>query len=149
MKKFVFGSWVSFSKHVPRKQYTIESGENYPHNYRYKKVIEAVPLNTDEGSSYIGRICGISRVYAGTRHSDYDEGISFNHGDWKQVWEVKVGMMNRAFLVLEEDLEPMIAASHDNIPVKFVYYSEGERKQMSEWSKDWKRDSHGRFRKCT
>jgi hypothetical protein len=71
------------------------------------------------------------------------------------VWAVRLGYKNKEIYFFEEDLKPYgnthkifeqyICFDLDNIPYFYSGWNDHYRKQMSRESKDWPRDSKGRW----
>jgi hypothetical protein len=136
--KFKIGDWVLCSKTVEKKH----------HHYKFTPTAvkwESVDLE----SPIIAQVCGASYRYNGNiSESGYGEDYEkyFIPKESIFVYELKLGMTNKPFCVLEEDLEPLsITWDKMELPFRYVHYNEADRKYLSEISKDYPRDKHGRF----
>ena len=62
-----------------------------------------------------------------------------------EVWGVRIGYRNKEIYFFEEDLK--ITESQENIPFFWSGWNSHYREQMSRESKDWPRDSKGKWAK--
>ena len=140
--KFKIGDFVSFPAiHVPARRYVGEETERFFQRKLHK-----------QGQ---GQITGLSRRYTG--YVAIDRGDDYNYSrlvvkGFALFWCVREGLLNKELLVAEEDLTLLSYFMSHPIPslkVKQYPWSAAHREQMSEWSKDFPRDSKGRFTKPT
>jgi len=143
--KFNFGEIVIVRAKMIKQVTT--RGENY-----YRALVKKeLPSGT------IGKISGLKYFYVGEiRDDDNFEGYEYNSGirhlmveSSALLYEIKVGWLNKPIYARESDLEAFSNQSVYKFPMLHFYnpyiMSEKDRKLLSKWSKDFPRDSKGRF----
>jgi len=110
----------------------------------------------------IGKVCGMRRQFLGNYVEQSSRSYSYYHDDTIEqpylnvegsalFYEVKQGMLNKPVLALEENIiliERYYFALFSQLPFvhsRAVKLTEKERKELSEYSKCFPRDSKGRF----
>ena len=94
--KFTIGNWVEFDR----------VAEIY-YNKENNKVIEIYPLKVSKLGQIVGltsRYTGKYAITRGTNDNDYNEEAYLKDPKFHFFWLVKTGLINKPFLVLEEDL---------------------------------------------
>jgi hypothetical protein len=137
--KFKIGNWVLCRASVKKE-----------HKY-YDLTPTTVVWEKKEFSdgSIIGQICGASYRYNGYIYeSGYGEDYEkyFSPKGSVFVYDLKLGLTNKPFYALEEDLELLTFKCGDLVlPFRYVHYTQADREYLSEISKDYERDKRGRF----
>jgi len=145
---------------------------DYEDGGRYKRIKRAIDwgIHTETNDLVLAIVTGAKLFQEGKYNagstgpvygygSDYPEYepayLSFDKS--VEVWAVRIGYRNKEIYFFAEDLKPYgnthkifeqyICFDLDNIPYFWSGWNERNRKDMSRESKDWPRDSKGRWSK--
>lgn len=105
------------------------------------------------GKSQLGQIVGLVTRYDGDIKSGYSCDFEFDPSYFVPTkthvfWEVKFGFLNKPIYVRDEDIQFASIDEVEELPKLYTRqcsYSEKDKKLLSEDSKDWPRDSKGRW----
>lgn len=137
--KFKIGDWVE-----------VKSIVKFDYNENMQREI------IKKEKKFIGQVCGLRKRHLGElknypTHSycgDYDPPY-LKVEEVVEVYLVTIGMINLPYEVLEEDIRLLDNSMYEyyarRLPKKYCYISDKTRKILSEYSKDFLRDSKGRF----
>jgi len=142
---------------------------DYEDGGRYRKVKRAIDwgIKKETNDLVLAIVTGAKLFREGTYHAGgtSSHGFISNYDDYEpaylsfdrnvEVWAVRLGYKNKEIYFFEEDLKPYgnthkifeqyVCFDLDNIPYFYSGWNDNYRKQMSRESKDWPRDSKGRW----
>lgn len=132
MKKYSIGDYVMVSCKMVRQE---QSG------------IEWVPRKLK--SLQLGQIVGLVVRYDGKMKYpiNYEEGAYFVSSSTHIFWQVKFGLMNKPICVRADGIRLATIDEVKDLPKMHVrnYWTDKMRQSVSEDSKNWGRDSKGRW----
>jgi len=102
-----------------------------------------------------GQVIGLATRYDGNIKGGYSYGFEFDPNYFIPTqthlfWQVKFGLLNKPIYVREEDIRLATIDEVEELPKLYMSrcpYSDKDRKYLSEDSKNWPRDSKGKWTK--
>lgn len=141
--RFKIGDWVEV-RALMHAEYETEQ-DNFQRYVRTQRRITSIPLRTPVR----GQICGMRRVSLGRiQESMFEDPTRFIQQGVVMVWEVRVGMINAPYRVLDADV--MADAPGGELPYFYcrqIALDAQERQRLQEIMRDAPRDERGRFKK--
>ena len=136
--KHLIGDWVTF-----KRFYKVHSdgGERYAHEVGLSKPI-------------LGQVCGaVIRHLGKIKTTEYDYHNEYAYLVYEKsmiLYQIKQGMINVAYEVKEEDIEPataldLFAADIEKLHWKKSWATKRDREEMSKATNDQLRDTQGKF----
>jgi len=92
-----------------------------------------------------GKITGIKKMFTGKVNYDFEDRC-FEQNECIAVWEIRAGLLNKPIYALDKDV--IKCERHQPFPLlaaNSYKWSEQDKRNLSEDSKNWPRDEKGRW----